>query len=123
MKIWNCQCGYKNIGSDKCMKCDKPYRECGVDTSHDWNGCKCTICSETRDEQHSWNGCKCTVCGKVRNEQHIWNGCKCVICGKEKEHDWVFSHTKSNPYDDGSYFSDYDFYKCKICGKTYEIGR
>jgi len=32
--------------------------------SHKWNGCKCSKCGKTRDEQHSWQNGKCSVCGK-----------------------------------------------------------
>ena len=52
---------------------------------HDWNGCKCKLCSLTRDEGHEWNGCKCKRCGKTRDEGHSWQGNKCSICGKNRE--------------------------------------
>ena len=52
---------------------------------HDWNGCKCQSCGETRDTGHDWNGCKCIICGKIRDTGHDWNGCVCKICGKLNE--------------------------------------
>ena len=33
---------------------------------------------------HKWNGCKCTRCGKTRNEQHDWKGIKCNLCEKQR---------------------------------------
>jgi hypothetical protein len=31
---------------------------------------------------HQWNGCKCSVCGKIRGEQHVLDdGCECKRCG------------------------------------------
>lgn len=73
---------------------------------HKWDGCKCTKCGITRDEQHDWNGCMCKRCGKKRDEQHDWDLCsgKCRRCLKrrEEQHDW-----------DGT--------KCKRCGKTRKL--
>jgi len=46
---------------------------------HKWNGCKCSRCGKTRDEQHNWNVCKCTICGK---EAHTYSNYKCSRCGK-----------------------------------------
>jgi len=37
---------------------------------HKWNGCKCTKCSATRNEQHAWNGRVCSVCGAERDANH-----------------------------------------------------
>ena len=58
---------------------------------HKWNGCQCTKCGKTRDEQHEWDGCVCTRCGKNRYEQHKWDGCKCSRCGivRNEQHKWV----------------------------------
>ena len=71
---------------------------------HSWNGCKCSGCEKTRDEQHVWsNDCeKCSKCGKTRDNQHDYSkDCeKCSKCGKTRE-----SQHKS----DGS--------KCSTCGK------
>jgi len=59
---------------------------------HQWNGCKCKRCGETRDVEHNYiavNGkCieKCSICGKQCSIEHKWNGCKCEICGDEKHH-------------------------------------
>lgn len=80
---------------------------------HSWDGCKCSECKKTRDEQHDWSkdceecskcgkiryeqhdwsmDCeKCSKCGKLRVAQHDWNGCKCSKCGKirDEQHEWV----------------------------------
>ena len=54
---------------------------------HTWDGCKCTQCGKTRDEQHDWlNDCeKCSRCGKTRENQHGWSkdGEKCSRCEKK----------------------------------------
>ncbi len=41
---------------------------------HSWNGCKCSDCEKTRDEQHDWsNDCeKCSKCGKTRDGNQEW---------------------------------------------------
>ena len=49
---------------------------------HKWNGCRCTRCGKTRDEQHSWkwivspdDQCRqvCSVCGKTgEKSSHQW---------------------------------------------------
>lgn len=76
---------------------------------HSWDGCKCTGCDKTRDEQHDWSkDCeKCSKCGKIRDKQHDWSkDCeKCSDCSKTREnkHDW------SN-----------DCEKCSICAKIRE---
>ena len=67
-----------------CQKCAKCGKEREV---HVWNGCKCSVCSATRDEGHKWNGCKCSNCGKTRNEEHSWQGCKCSRCS-QPHHVW-----------------------------------
>jgi uncharacterized protein (TIGR02145 family) len=36
---------------------------------------------------HSWEGCKCSKCGKTRDENHSWEGITCVKCGKIKDID------------------------------------
>lgn len=59
---------------------------------HDWQGCKCSQCGKTRDQDHDWKkDCeKCSRCGKTRNGAHDWQGCKCSKCGKirDRDHDW-----------------------------------
>ena len=70
----------------------------GLNFEHDWNGCKCKQCSETRDELHDWDGCKCKQCGKIRDELH----------------DWVHKSTKK---DKVMKYQD-DTYKCRRCGKV-----
>lgn len=70
-----------------CSKCGKTRED-----RHIWDGCKCTQCEKTRDEQHNWeDNCeKCSVCGSTRYEQHEWDGCKCIKCGeiRDEQHEW-----------------------------------
>jgi hypothetical protein len=53
---------------------------------HKWEGCKCSACGKTRDQDHDWSkDCeKCARCGASRANNHQWNGCKCSACGKEQ---------------------------------------
>ena len=59
---------------------------------HLWDGCKCSECGKTRDEEHDWSSdCqKCVRCKMTREIAHEWDGCKCTGCGKtrDEEHDW-----------------------------------
>ena len=107
---------------------------------HKWNGCKCSKCSITRDEQHDWDLCngKCYRCGKTHIEQHErdgcickrcnkelhdWNGCKCEKCGKER-HDRQLFKCYSKCLRCGDVFEySYEHHdwldgKCSHCGKT-----
>lgn len=72
---------------------------------HKWDGCRCTKCGKTRDEDHQWDLCKgkCKICGKTRQPEHDWNGCLCSRCGatRDEGHDW-------------------DGFVCKRCGKKYQ---
>ncbi|HEY5593062.1 MAG TPA: hypothetical protein VIK55_18860 [Paludibacter sp.] len=76
---------------------------------HSWNGCKCSECGKTRDEQHDWSkDCeKCSKCDKTNENQHDWSkDCeKCSKCSKtrDEQHDWSI-----------------DCEKCSKCGKTNE---
>lgn len=89
---------------------------------HTWDGCKCSGCNKTRNEQHTWEGCKCSKCGGIRDEQHDWSqGCeKCAICGKSRVggHTWAGCKcSKCGIIRD----QDHDWsitYKCKKCGKS-----
>ena len=52
---------------------------------HMWNGCKCSSCGKTRDEQHDLDGCVCRICGKT---VHVFVSEICERCGtadKSKE--------------------------------------
>jgi len=44
---------------------------------HKWDGCKCTKCGKTRDEEHNWKDRSCTVCGKPQllseDDQRIYS--------------------------------------------------
>ncbi|MDR0501534.1 MAG: zinc ribbon domain-containing protein [Coriobacteriales bacterium] len=80
---------------------------------HNFLGCKCTRCGETRDQGHDFRPVqgkceqKCRVCGKIDEGEHTWvpvNGkCeqKCKICGETE----TIPHT-------------YDGDRCTRCGKT-----
>ena len=75
-------------------KCYEECAECGYKTApvHSWDGCRCTVCGEQRDQNHRWvrNGCTetCSICGKTRTDDslHDWvrEGCteRCSACGK-----------------------------------------
>ena len=82
-----CFFGHKWDGC-KCSKCGATR-----DEQHDWDLCKgiCERCGKKQAEQHEWDGCKCSRCGKVRDEQHNWDGCKCRKCGKtrDEQHHWA----------------------------------
>jgi hypothetical protein len=57
---------------------------------HTWDGCKCSACGETRDQDHYWDEdckeCKCTRCGKLLDHMHRWEAGRCVVCGQTLEH-------------------------------------
>lgn len=95
---------------------------------HDWQGCKCRTCGNTR---HVWNGCKCATCGAIRDSDHDWQAdcercsqcsqtranahswrrrCKCVTCGKTglDGHQWD---------------KDTLYRKCRECGTIREQWR
>ena len=61
---------------------------------HQWTGCRCERCGETRDQDHDWDGCRCERCGLVRDERHAWElvNCRqtCRRCGRHGlvSHDW-----------------------------------
>jgi hypothetical protein len=92
---------------------------------HPWNGCKCSECGKTREEQHDWsNDCEsCPICGKTRLNQHDWlKDCEtCSICGKTRlnQHDW--SHDCENCSKCGKYNANQhswgkdDCSKCSKC--------
>jgi len=44
-----------------------------VTCQHNWNGCKCSLCGETRNQE-----------GLLRNDWHDWRNNKCSKCGKER---------------------------------------
>lgn len=54
---------------------------------HHWEGCRCTRCGQTRDQDHDWDFCRCRRCGLNRHEEHQWEQCVCLKCGKER-HRW-----------------------------------
>ena len=72
---------------------------------HSWEGCTCSGCYKTRNEQHNWLGCKCSKCGTIRDEHHDWSqDCeKCLKCGRTRENKHEMSQNA---------------YKCSKCGKN-----
>lgn len=79
---------------------------CGITRNHDWEGCKCTICDETRDELHKWGTCKCVICDKLSLEGHKWLQGLCSKCGEE--------HSFHEPSEEGTCFIC-GAYKCSSC--------
>lgn len=78
---------------------EKKCREVG----HDWDGCKCERCGETRDEEHDLDCCICRKCGL---EQHDWEYSSCYLKGGS------FISNKTLDFDPYYYV-----YKCSRCGK------
>ncbi len=73
---------------------------------------------------HAWNGCKCSACGKTRDEQHdVTGGCgKCTRCGQEVDnHDWSKNCEKCSKCGKtriAHHAWDKDCEKCSSCGET-----
>ncbi|HBL76925.1 MAG: hypothetical protein A2W90_00840 [Bacteroidetes bacterium GWF2_42_66] len=110
---------------------------------HSWNGCKCSECEKTRDEQHDWSAdCeKCSKCGKIRENHHnwlkdceicdtcnktrenyhIWIKCICSTCGKDKHH-WERSICKFCGQDNSKIATDLLF-KGAISGDIHEVNQ
>ena len=79
---------------------EKKCREFG----HDWDGCKCERCGQTRDEAHDWDGCTCRKCGL---EQHDWEYHSCYL--KSGGSMIADNRLDFDPY--------YYVYKCSRCDK------
>lgn len=83
---------------------------------HKWQGCKCTKCSVTRDEEHSFETVlgkcqeRCSNCGKTQDISHKWQGCKCTKCGATRDEAHSFKSVAENCKK-----------KCSICGKSQNI--
>lgn len=93
---------------------------------HAWDGCTCSMCAETRNQQHMWvndkscterckgcgvtrtthqfDGCRCARCGASRNFGHDLDWCKCKICGEIIDGQWGQNHK-------------WNRCTCEICGK------
>jgi len=95
--------------------------KCSVN-DHQWNGCICIQCGQTRNEDHDPSTIcteTCPRCSKVI--EHVWADCECSRCG-EPHHDFskdctrcarcskfrIFMHTWSR----GS---------CSVCGKKLDL--
>ena len=95
---------------------------------HSWDGCKCSECGKTRDEQHEWSmDCEeCSKCYTTRESQHSWNGCLCEKCKKirSEQHDWSKDCCKCSKCGTESESNEHDFTKdcqtCSKCGTTFE---
>lgn len=111
---------------------------------HKWDGCKCTRCGATRDEDHDWNGCKCKRCGEWRDKEHPFEykpkdnrlcAGKCPQCGHttEKEHRFKAGSDPCHPVcEDCGYVKEqvmeHDFQpvegKCHdVCTKCGQVAR
>jgi hypothetical protein len=87
---------------------------------HDWNGCKCKVCGDKRNDQHDWNGCICVRCGYVRETEHNWDGCICTKCKRKREtkdHAWNECICKKCG-EIRDYKHQWEGCKCKNCGKV-----
>ena len=112
MKI-RCVFGVHKWDGCKCSLCGNTRNR-----EHKWDGCKCKICGQTRNEGHDWNGCICKICGTIRDEGHSWNGCVCALCGKEN-HDWQMTSSSTKEYEDEAECGSYtiNIFTCSKCGK------
>ena len=67
---------------------------------------------------HKWEGCRCKVCRETRDQDHQWNatGCRCLRCYREN-HEWILSGTDiENEYQDGYFLNG-----SGQCESEYEI--
>ncbi len=114
---------------------------------HNWDGCKCSDCNKTRDEEHDRSkdcercskcgkiryqqhdfskDCEiCSKCGKTRENQHNWNGCICSVCKKtrDEQHDWSSDCNNCSKCDiirENQHDWSKDCDKCSKCCKTRE---
>lgn len=78
-----------------------------LDGSHQWEGCKCAKCGETRDHDWSKNCEKCANCEATRKDCHRVQGCQCTVCSAEV-HDWT-AYNKLAPMLQSR--------SCRRCGK------
>jgi hypothetical protein len=78
----SCKIGLHRWQGCQCSKCSKTR-----DQDHDWQGCTCKVCAATRDEGHDWDGCTCRICGDYRDEDHAYENCTCRVCGLQ-QHDF-----------------------------------
>jgi hypothetical protein len=51
---------------------------------HQFQGCKCSACGKTRDNEHNFIGCQCSVCGRIRDSGHTWEYGTCTQCGTQR---------------------------------------
>ena len=139
------RCGKMAKDDLRCRRCGKTTTSFYVHYKHNWDGCKCRMCSKTRDEEHNWSkdcekcsrcgkgrsnshnwtGCKCSTCGKTRDESHDWIGCKCSKCSKKRdeEHDWSLDCEKCSRCGKGRSSShNWTGCKCSTCGMTRDEG-
>ena len=79
---------------------------------HKWDGCKCTKCGETRNEEHNWEGAKCKRCGDMRCE-------KCGTTKKQLEKESTAQKKQMKKMGIGMmiFNSSIGFTRCVKCGK------
>lgn len=83
---------------------------------HKWNGCKCTVCSKTRDEGHDFDeNCICRICGQHHQwELESWHEEEEIIDATS-----LPDYNSSDNY--GVVVKDVTIvnnYQCKNCGET-----
>ena len=70
---------------------------------------------------HDWDGCRCRCCGETRHE--LDNNCTCRICGRVL-HDWVDTSEKVyvvTSYESGNqYGEDFPVRVCARCGEHFD---
>ena len=76
---------------------------------HDWKGCVCGRCGQSRNTDHTWTGCVCSDCGQHRDAGHDWEtladcGRKCHRCGQR-----------------ASAVHDLDGCVCRVCGGSFHL--
>jgi hypothetical protein len=85
---------------------------------HQWDGCTCHRCGQTRDAEHSWNGCLCARCGLKRNQEHDWEviDChrRCRRCGWRGDESHAFEGCVCRHC--GAVRHAWKAGKCTLCG-------
>lgn len=117
-----CTLGMHKWDGCKCSVCSRT-RD-AITPMHDcapyWDGDKCAICGKPRSQEHNcasdWDGCRCSKCGKTRDAEHTWDGCKCTRCGKTRDAEHSWDGCKCTKC--GKENHSWDGCKCTKCGKT-----
>ena len=109
----SCLFGFHDWHYCHCKKCGKNRRKKHKLKYHDSNNCRCELC--LTNSTHSWDGCKCSLCGGTRDIGHEWKGCICTICGKNRNDD-------STEVTADKFHNWTENWKiCSVCGKERNI--